>query len=129
MVGKMIAVAVAALLLGHHPALAQAGSRNGVTCTGILINIDINPKAHWPLAVVYDDGGDPLTGSGHTCVVDRGLAGHDPFRGQCNVGGKCRIIGTYLKKIGDTYYMLDWSAGCPVPGGLGVDLDNSPECK
>jgi hypothetical protein len=35
-----------------HPAFARSGT---VTCTGILIEVDMIPRADFPLAVVYDN--------------------------------------------------------------------------
>jgi hypothetical protein len=46
-----------------HSAEAQ---QNRVTCAGILIEVDINPGADFPMAVVYDST-DSL--APHTCVL------------------------------------------------------------
>jgi hypothetical protein len=88
---------------GCYPALAQ--KNRVVTCTGILIEVDMNLHADFPMAVVYDntDSLDP-----HTCVLDLGRAGHWPLKGACWVGEKCVLSGPYFKKIGNTYYMREW---------------------
>jgi hypothetical protein len=86
-----------------HPALAQ--KKAIVTCTGILIEVDMNPGADFPMAVVYDDSD---TIGSHTCVLDLGHAAHWPLRGACYTGEKCVLKGPYFKKIGNTYYMKEW---------------------
>jgi hypothetical protein len=85
-----------------HSALAQ----KSVTCVGILIEVDMNPRADFAMAVVYDDTDvlDP-----RTCVLDLGHAGHWPPRGACSAGEKCLRDGPYYKKIGNTYYMREWN--------------------
>jgi hypothetical protein len=95
-------VAALCLVTGWYPALAQKSRI--VTCTGMLIEMDINPRADFPMAVVYDNT-DPL--STRTCVLDLGHAGHWPLRGACWVGEKCVLSGPYFKKIGNTYYMRE----------------------
>jgi hypothetical protein len=81
------------LSLAASPALAQ---KNVVTCTGTLIEVDLKLRADWPLAVIYDTAGH------YTCIIDRDGAGRDPLR-PCNVGEKCRVVGSYSRKIGHTY--------------------------
>ena len=76
-----------------------------ITCTGILIEVDMTPRADFPMAVVYDNS-DEL--KWRTCVLDLGHAGHWPLRGACWVGEKCVLSGPYYKKIGNTYYMREW---------------------
>jgi hypothetical protein len=90
------------LATGCHPAVAQ---KNRVTCTGILIEVDMNPHADFPMAVVYDNTESP---NSHTRVLDLGRAGHWPLRGACSPGQKCVLSGPYFKKIGNTYYMREW---------------------
>jgi hypothetical protein len=89
---KLLIGAIAATLLAIGPATAEP---KAVTCTGTLIDVQISPKALWPLAVIYDASGN------YTCTIDRGSAEHDPMR-PCNVGEKCRVVGTY-RMIGATY--------------------------
>jgi hypothetical protein len=61
---------VLSLATGCYPAVAQ---KNRVTCTGILSELDMNPHADFPMAVVYDNTDSPYY---HTCVLDLGNAGH-----------------------------------------------------
>jgi len=91
------------LATGFHPALAQKART--VTCTGILIEVDMNPRADFPMAVVYDNTD---LGAPHACVLDLGHAGHWPPKGAGSVGEKCLLSGPYFKKIGNTYYMREW---------------------
>ena len=67
-----------------------------ITCTGILIEVDMTPRADFPMAVVYDNS-DEL--KWRTCVLDLGHAGHWPLRGACWVGERCVLSGPYYKKI------------------------------
>ena len=99
-------VAVGAMI--GHPALAQKS--RVVTCTGILIEVDMNPRADFPMAVVYDNR-DLL--NTRTCVLDLGRAGHWPLKGACWTGEKCVLSGPYFKKIGNTYYMREWDKAEP----------------
>ena len=78
---RAICTLAAIVLLGIGPAGAQS---NRITCSGILIDVDLRAGAEWPLAVIYRSG-----------------SGHDPLR-PCSVGEKCRIVGTF-RKIGQTY--------------------------
>jgi hypothetical protein len=89
---KAICALVAIALLGIRPAAAQS---DRITCTGILIDVDLSARAEWPLAVIYDMSGH------YTCTIDRKGSGHDPLR-PCSVGEKCRIVSTF-RKIGETY--------------------------
>jgi hypothetical protein len=91
------------LVMTVYPALAQKS--RVVTCAGILIEVDMNPSADFPMAVVYDNT-DAL--NTHTCVLDLGRAGHWPLKGACWTGEKCVLSGPYFKKIGNTYYMRQW---------------------
>lgn len=95
-------VAVAALCITSYPALAQ---KKAVTCTGILIEVDMNSRADFPMAVVYDNTEALNT---HTCVLDVGHAGHWPLKGACWTGETCVLTGPYFKKIGNTYYVREW---------------------
>ena len=90
-------------VVASHSALAQKG--RVVTCTGILIEVDMIPRADFPMAVVYDNT-DML--ASHTCVLDLGHAGHWPLKGACWTGEKCVLSGPYFKKISSTYYMRQW---------------------
>jgi hypothetical protein len=80
------------------------GQKNRITCTGILIELDMNAEADFPMAVVYDNAESPS----HTCILDLGHAGHWPLKGACYPGEKCVLSGPYFKKIGNTYYMREW---------------------
>jgi hypothetical protein len=100
---RLFAVGALCVVMMGHPALAQKS--RVVTCTSILIEVDINPRADFPMAVVYDNT-DPL--NTHTCVLDLGRAGHWPLKGACWTGEKCVLSGPYFKKIGNTYYMREW---------------------
>ena len=102
------------LVLYTCPALAESGN---VTCTGTLVDIDLDPKANFPKAVIYDTNGD------YTCLIDRGHAGHDPLK-PCHQGIECRLIGTYKKKIGQTYFIDTWMALC-----IRNDPYGDPACK
>jgi hypothetical protein len=93
---------VLSLATGCYPAVAQ---KNRVTCTGILSELDMNPHADFPMAVVYDNTDSPYY---HTCVLDLGHAGHWPLKGACSPGQRCIVSGPYFKKIGNTYYMREW---------------------
>jgi hypothetical protein len=83
-------------------------AKNHVTCIGILIEVDMEPGADFPMAVIYDD-------TDSTCVVDLGHAGHWPLKGACQNGEKCRISGPYFRKIGNTFYMQAWDHAEHVP--------------
>jgi hypothetical protein len=98
---RMLTMLAALCIAGSFPALAQ----NRITCTGILIAVDMVPRAMFPMAVIYDNTEEF---NPHTCVLDVGPAGHWPLRGACSEGFKCRISGRYFKKIGHTYYMREW---------------------
>jgi hypothetical protein len=78
--------------------------KNRIACTGILIEMDMNADADFPMAVVYDNTESPS----RTCVLDLGHAGHWPLKGACYTGEKCVLSGPYFKKIGNTYYMREW---------------------
>jgi hypothetical protein len=94
---KMLLIAVSAFSLCSCMAFAESGR---VACSGMLIPLELSPKADWPLTVIYDAKG------GYTCLVDWGRAGHDPLKGSsCQPGIDCRVIGTYKKKIGQTYFI------------------------
>ena len=80
----LTAIIIGAALAISHPAFAQ----KTVTCSGTLINVWLNPKAEWPLAVIYD------AAEGRTCTFDRSGAGNDPLQA-CSAGERCRITGTY----------------------------------
>jgi hypothetical protein len=105
MKGRMFVVTGVAscLFVACCPALAQ--KNRTVTCMGTLIEVDMNPRADFPMAVVYDNSDLVLI---HTCVLDLGHAGHWPLKGACWVGEKCVLSGPYFKKIGNTYYMREW---------------------
>lgn len=94
--------ALMCLVAGCYSVEAQ---QNRVTCASILIEVDMNPGADFPMAVVYDNF-DSL--APHTCVLDVGHAGHWPLKGSCWAGEKCVLSGKYFKKIGNTYYMREW---------------------
>lgn len=93
-----LAVSVTVLI---GPASAQ---QPRITCSGMLIEVDMKASADFPMAVVYDNQVDPP----RTCVLDVGRAGHWPLRGACTVGEKCLISGPYYRRINNTYYMRQW---------------------
>jgi hypothetical protein len=100
---KMLSIAVSAFSLCSCMAFAESGR---VTCTGMLVPLELSPKADWPLTVIYD-------AQVYTCLVDWGRAGHDPLRGSgCKPGSDCRVIGTYKRKIGQTYFIDSVLALC-----------------
>src|SRR3974390_1416404 len=76
-----------------------------ITCTGTLIEEDMNPRADFPMAVVYDNR-DSL--NSRTSVLDHAPAGPRPLKVACWLGEKCILSGPYYKKIGNTYYMREW---------------------
>jgi hypothetical protein len=91
-------------LLACFPASAQ-NNRDSlyagrVTCTGVLIDAyvkpHINAQRDWPLAIIYDAGGN------YTCVIDRSGMRHDPLR-SCHAGEKCRVVGLYERRIKSQY--------------------------
>jgi hypothetical protein len=93
---KSLAVAAMSIaMLAPAAESASAQSTRYITCTGILIDVDVRTRAQWPLAVIWDADGN------YACTVDREGSGHDPLR-PCNAGEKCRIVGTF-RKIGQTY--------------------------
>jgi hypothetical protein len=61
---KLMLTTISALCLLACCYSAEA-QKNRVTCTGILIEVDMNPSAVFPMAVVYDNT-DSL--APHTCV-------------------------------------------------------------
>ena len=89
----LLTIAVVAVLT--WPAVAK----NTVSCTGSMIDVFIDARADFPVAIVYDADND------RTCVLDRGRAGHDPLRGNCIVGDRCTIHGVYRRVIGNTYWL------------------------
>ena len=79
----MIVAVGASCIVASHPAFAQ--NVRAVTCTGILIDVWLKPRAEWPLAVIYD-------ATDHfTCTIDRQNHGHDMK--PCAAGEKCRVVG------------------------------------
>ena len=85
---RMLLCSVALLVAGPVYAAPQ------IACTGTLIDVDLRPRALWPLAVIYDEAGN------YACTIDRGNSGHEPLK-PCSMGEKCRVEGTY-RKIGAT---------------------------
>jgi hypothetical protein len=53
----------------------------------MLVDFPTNPRASFPTAVNYAQGGFGR-------LIDRGQAGHDPLR-PCAAGQGCRLVGTY----------------------------------
>jgi hypothetical protein len=88
---------MAAFFIATTPIHAQTPDRT-ITCTGILIDVAMRPKV-WALAVIYDAAG------GYLCTVDRSASRHDPMK-PCSMGDKCRLVGTYSRKV-DTNYFID----------------------
>jgi len=89
----LLAAVSVLFLIATNPLLAQ---KNNITCAGMLIDVDLKPRGDFPLAVIYDAAG------GYTCLIDRSGAGHDPLR-PCSARQKCRVSGTFSRKIGQTY--------------------------
>jgi hypothetical protein len=113
---KVLLAVVGVVALCTSPVSAQIyGDR--ITCTGVLVDVSLNSKADFPLAVIYDAKGD------YTCVIDRGHAGHDPLS-PCGSGKECRFIGTFKKKNDTTYFIDKWLAFC-----VRNDDDGDPLCK
>jgi hypothetical protein len=108
---RIIFMTIVGLASGpEHPALAQ---QNSVTCSGILVDFQTNPRADFPMAVIYDADG------GFACLIDRGKAGRDPLR-PCIAGQGCRFVGTYKSKIGtpfagQTFIIEKWLSVEPLP--------------
>jgi hypothetical protein len=96
-VAKLSAPLMIILSLSGFTASAQG---NRVTCIGVLLNVyvkpHINAQRDWPLAIIYDESG------GYACTIDRSGSGHDPLR-PCNAGEKCRVVGTYERKVKGDY--------------------------
>jgi hypothetical protein len=94
---KLSATLIIILSFGYFPANAQG---NRVICTGVLINVYVKPHINaqhdWPLAIIYDVSGD------YTCTIDRSGSGHDPLQ-PCSAGEKCRVVGTFERKIKGEY--------------------------
>jgi hypothetical protein len=92
-------------LITGYPAISQ---NRTVTCSGMLVDFQTNPRASFPTAVIYDVPG------GFACLIDRGRAGHDPLR-PCAAGEGCRLVGTYKSKIGQTYVIDQLVSIEPLP--------------
>jgi hypothetical protein len=88
----------AVLSLFATPALADAT----IYCTGTLINVWLNKKAMWPIAIIVDEE------TKNVCVIDRGKAGHDPLR-PCNVGQKCYVHGVW-RRLSPDYVLGEYSS-------------------
>ena len=86
------------LMLITGRALAQQSGT--VTCSGVLVDFQTNPRAALPTAVIYDAQG------GYACLINRGRAGHDPLR-PCSAEQGCKLVGTYKSKIGQTTPSID----------------------
>jgi len=41
----------------------------------------------------------------YTCYLLWGRAGHSPFKGYCEDNQRCRVVGTYRKKVGNIYFV------------------------
>ena len=70
-----------------------------ISCTGTMIDVDIDARMDFPYAVVYEQA------NARTCMLDRGPAGHDPLRGVCNVGERRTISGPYKRQVRETYIL------------------------
>jgi hypothetical protein len=75
------------LVMTVYPALAQKS--RVVTCAGILIEVDMNPSADFPMAVVYDNTECPQhahlcsrSGSCWPLAAERGLLDRRKMRAQ-----------------------------------------------
>jgi hypothetical protein len=71
----------AVLLLFASPAVADAT----IYCTGTLINVWLNKKAKWPMAIIVDEE------TKNVCVIDLGKAGHDLSAMQC----RSEVLGAW----------------------------------
>jgi hypothetical protein len=91
---KRLALAAAAIAL----ATAAANARDTISCSGTMIDVDIDARMAFPYAAVYD------ASNSRTCMLDRGPAGHDPLRGICNAGEHCTISGPYKRHVRETYF-------------------------
>lgn len=100
----IIVVGITLCVVTDDAALAQEGGV--VTCSGILIEVDMIPGADFPMAVISDNADDGL--ARHTCVLDLGHAERWPLKGACWIGEKCVLRGPYFKRIANTYYMRTW---------------------
>jgi hypothetical protein len=98
-------LAVVVFALSIEASTIAVAQKRTVTCSGILIEVDMIAGAAFPMAVVYDNTDELNT---RTCVLDVGRAGHWPLKGACSTGEKCILSGPYFKKIGNTYYMRAW---------------------
>jgi hypothetical protein len=52
--------------------LASQATAFPLTCNGTLIDVWTNPKAMWPLAMIWDNKANSV------CLIDRERAGHVP---------------------------------------------------
>jgi hypothetical protein len=105
------------ILLGAIITIASTSSMaSNISCTGTLIDVDIDQRMDFPYAVVYDSE------NYRTCMLDRGRAGHDPLRGLCNVGETCTISGPYKRQVHDTYILDFGDRGVHVEAPKGSPL-------
>jgi hypothetical protein len=91
-----------------------ANARDSISCTGIMIDVDIDPHMSFPYAAVYD------ANNSRTCMLNRGPAGHDPLRGICNAGERCTISGPYKRRVRETYFFDFSDSKVSVSGVAGI---------
>jgi hypothetical protein len=89
---------------------AAFAKNNVVSCSGTMIDVDLDQRMDFPYAAVYD------ADNYRTCMLDRGPAGHDPLRGVCNAGQQCAISGPYKRRVRDTYFLRFGDPGVNVKG-------------
>jgi hypothetical protein len=76
-------LAVVVFALSIEASTIAVAQKRTVTCSGILIEVDMIAGAAFPMAVVYDNTDELNT---RTCVLDVGRAGHWPLKGACWTG-------------------------------------------
>jgi hypothetical protein len=106
----LVTVIVAPLL----PEISRAAHGQSITCEGTLTEYTNLPPTVQRLArkdTIASINRDGLI----TCYLPWGGAGHSPFRGICNEGASCRVVGIFSKKIGGAYWVdRDWTRICSV---------------
>jgi hypothetical protein len=84
-------------LLFASPAVADATTY----CTGTLINVWLNKKAKWPMAIIVDEE------TKNVCVIDRGKAGHDLSAMQCR--SEVYVHGVW-RRLSPDYVLGEYSS-------------------
>jgi hypothetical protein len=68
---KKLLLVAGLLIAASVPAHAKDPT---IKCAGLLVDVDLKPKALWPLAVIYDEEQHLV------CTIDRANSGHDPLK-------------------------------------------------